>query len=89
MTDEDGRITEAEARKIAKEAAAEALHGMLIRLGIDPTDELENQKDFAFVRDVRTSAATVKRQGLMVAVGIIVAGILGLIWMAMRGGTTP
>jgi hypothetical protein len=79
-------MTEDEARKIAKEAAKEALHDMLVALGVDPEDELENQKDFAFVRDWRLSSQAVKRQGLAAAVGVIVIGVLGLVWLAIKGG---
>lgn len=87
MTEKDDRlITRAEARSIATEAAEEALKGMLVKLGIDPEDELENQQDFAFVRNWRLSSQTVKRHGLLVAVGILVVGLSGLIWNAIRTG---
>lgn len=33
----------------------------------------------------RTSTETVKRQGLLTAVVIITTGVIGLIWMAIKG----
>ena len=56
----------------------------LTRLGIEADDPLEVQKDMQHLRAWRESVATVKRQGLMTAVGIVVIGILGLIWAAVK-----
>ncbi len=79
-------MTEDEARSIAKVAAKEALSEMLITLGVDPEEPTEMQKDMAFVRSWRESSEAVKRQGLLTAIGILVAGVLGLIWLAIKGG---
>jgi hypothetical protein len=79
-------MTEDEARSIAKVAAKEALSEMLITLGVDPDEPTEMQKDMAFVRSLRESSEAVKRQGLLTAIGILVAGVLGLIWLAVKGG---
>lgn len=74
-------MTEAEVRKVVCETVKETL----TRLGIDADDPMEAQKDMAFVRRLRGSVETVQRQGIITAVGIIMAGILGLIWMAVKG----
>lgn len=80
-------MTEAEIKKIASEAAKAAVEEMFVRYGLPPDDPLEVQKDFSHLRSWREASETVKKQGLMTAVGIITAGILGLIYMAFRGGS--
>lgn len=74
-------MTEAEIRKIVAETVAETL----TRMGIPADDPIEVQKDMQHLRAWRESVSTVKRQGLITAVGILTAGILGLIWMAVKG----
>ena len=56
---------------------------LLLTLGIDTTSPdgiLAAQRDFQHVRAWRTSFETVKRQGIMTAIGVITVGILALIW---------
>jgi hypothetical protein len=74
-------MTEHEIRRIV----AETVDQTLTRLGVDTQDPLEFQKDMQHLRAWRESVATVKRQSLITAVGIIVAGIIGLIWIALKG----
>lgn len=74
-------MTEAEVKRIV----AESVDQTLTRLGVDVTDPLEFQKDMAHLRAWRESVATVKKQGLITAVGIVVAGIIGLVWLALKG----
>ncbi|MGB3391030.1 MAG: hypothetical protein WBA88_23965 [Pseudaminobacter sp.] len=74
-------MTEAEIRRIVSETVDQTL----TRLGVDTDDPLEFQKDLQHLRAWRESVATVKKQSLLTAVGIITAGICGLIWMAIRG----
>lgn len=74
-------MNDAEVRKIVSDTVAETL----MKLGIDADDPLEFQADMQHLRNWRQSVATVKRQSLMTAIGIITAGVLGLIWMAVRG----
>lgn len=75
-------MTDDEIKRVVAQAVAETL----IKLGIDVQSPLEFQADMQHLRQWRKSVATVKRQGLMTAVGIITAGILGLFWMAIKGG---
>ena len=75
-------MNEQEIRKIVAEAVAETL----TRLGIEASEPLEVQKDMQHLREWRESIATVKRQSLITAIGILVAGALGLVWMAVKGG---
>lgn len=77
-------MTEEEISDIARTAAREAVHEMMISLGADvsnPAAMIEMQKDFQSLREWRQSMESVKRHGLLTAVGIIVIGILGMIWM--------
>jgi hypothetical protein len=78
-------MTEHEIRRIV----AETVDQTLTRLGIDSTDPVELQKDMAHLREWRESIGTVKKQSLMTAIAILTAGILGLIWLAIKGGPTP
>ena len=73
-------MTEHEIRRIVSETVKETF----MRLGIDSEDPIELQKDMQHVRSWRTSVETVKRQGIMTAIGIITAGFLGAIWMAVK-----
>lgn len=69
----------------AKEAAHEAVKETLLKLGIKSDDALEVQADMQHLRAWREASNTIKRQGLMTAVGVITIGILGLIWIAIKG----
>jgi len=74
-------MTEHEIRRIV----AETVEQTLTRLGVDTENPLEFQKDLQHLRGWRESVATVKRQSLVTAVGILIAGALGLMWLALRG----
>jgi hypothetical protein len=72
-------MTEADIRRIV----AETVDQTLTRLGIAADDPLEVQKDMQHLRQWRESVATVKKQGLITAIGILTAG--GAIWLAIKG----
>ena len=74
-------MTEHEIRRIV----AETVDQTLTRLGVDTEDPIEFQRDLQHLRAWRESVGTVKRQSLMTAIGIITAGVLGLIWLAIKG----
>jgi len=70
-------------KNTAEETARRVVTETFLTFGVDastPTSAIEMQLDMQHLRAWRTSVATVKRQGLITAVGIIVVGILGLIW---------
>lgn len=81
MTDEQ---IEALVAKTAEETAQRVIKQTLLSFGIDASDPLEMQADMQHLRNWRTSVNAVKRQGMLSAMGIIVAGVLGLIWMAVN-----
>lgn len=77
-----------EVHEIAKEAAREAVREFFLALGVnaeDPDAVIAVQKDFAHLRAWRESSDTIKQKGLGAAVTIIVTGVLGLIWLAVKG----
>lgn len=74
-------FTEADIRKIVADTVKETL----TKLGVDTENPLEYQKDQAFVRSWRNSSEAVKRQGIITAIGIITTGLVGLVWMALKG----
>jgi len=78
-------MTSDEVKAIAREAAREATKETLASLGINPDDRPGTQRDMAFLRSWRESSETVKRQSLITAVGVLTLGVLGLIWMAIKG----
>lgn len=75
-------MTEHEIRQIVAETVAETL----MKLGVDAANPKEMQADMQHLREWRQSINTVKRQGLITAVGVITVGLLGLIWVAIKGG---
>lgn len=72
-------MTEEDIRRIVSESVEQTL----TRIGIDPDQPLEFQKDMAYLRGWRTSSETVKRQGLMTAIGVLTTGFIGLVWMTI------
>jgi len=77
-------MTDDEIRDIARTAAREAVRETMLALGVDtsnPAAIIEIQRDFQSLRDWRRSMQAVKRQGLISAIGVLVVGIMGLIYM--------
>lgn len=56
----------------------------LTRVGINPEDPMEMQRDMQFVREWRGTVASVRRKGLLTAVGILVAGMLSAVWLGLQ-----
>lgn len=86
MNDPSAPITRAELRALIRDGVAEGVKEALLPLGLDistPQGILEAQRDIQHLRAWRQATETAKRQGLMTAIGIIVAGIIGLIWVRL------
>jgi len=75
----------AEMEEIADLAAAKAVADMFVRLGVDPNDPIEAQKDFAHLRKWRKSNEAITAKVLMTAVGTLVVGALAALWVGLRG----
>lgn len=77
-------MTDEEIHRIAKVT----VHEVLQMAGFDISNPQELQRDLQFIRAWRQSSEAVKRQGLLAVVTIILGGILGLIWLAVKGGNS-
>lgn len=73
--------------KTAEEAARNAVREVFLSLGIKLDDAIEVQADMRHLRSWRQSVEKVKTQSLMSAVIVITTGVLGLIWIAVKGPT--
>lgn len=78
-------MTREEAEDIAQAAAHAAVIETLKTLGVDTSNPFEMQRDFAHLRSWRQSVESVQRKSILTIAGIITAGILGAIWMAIKG----
>ena len=76
-------LSEGEVATVVKKT----VHETLLALGVDVEDPTQVQRDFAALRSWRTSMETVRRQGLIVAIGIMVSGLLALVWTSLHGGS--
>lgn len=74
-------MTEAEVKKIVSETVKETLTS----LGFDMSNPLEVQKDQAHLRRWRGAVDKIPGHAVLTAMGIIIAGALGLLWMALTG----
>ena len=68
---------------IAERAATRAIDGFFMRLGVDASNPISMQKDFAFVRSTRESFDLVQRRGLLTAVTVVVTGFMALVYAAI------
>lgn len=77
-------MDEDDIKRIAEEAAEQAVKKTLLALGIDitkPEAILEAQKDMQHLRAWRTSVDTIKAKGIVTAITVLVTGILGVLWL--------
>jgi len=77
-------MDEEDIKRIAEEAAEQAVKKTLLALGIDTTKPeaiLEAQKDMQHLRAWRTSVDTIKTKGILAAITVIVTGTLGVLWL--------
>ena len=66
-----------------RSAMRDVMDDALRRLGVDPGDPIEMQRDMGFLREWRGTVAGVRKKGLMTAVGVLVAGALGALWLGL------
>lgn len=62
----------------------ETLRQTFVSFGVDGEDPFELQKDFQHLRAWRESVESVKHKGLVAAVGVVVTGSLGLLWLGFK-----
>jgi len=81
-------MTQDDVSRTAEEAADRAIGKLFLTLGVDlsdPKSVIAFQDDLRFLSNWHDSTQAVKRKALLTAVGVTVAGILGLLLLAMRG----
>jgi hypothetical protein len=73
-------LLNAHVERVAERAAELAISGFFLKLGVDTSDPLAMQKDFAYLRSWRESIDLVKRRGIISAVTILVTGAMGVLY---------
>lgn len=81
-TDEypERRYTEAEMRLIAQHAVDEAF----TRMGMAADNPIEMQRDFSHLREWRLATESMRTKSLLTLTAVLVTGVLGAIWVALR-----
>lgn len=80
MSEHTITMTKTELRELMSEVVTETL----TKIGIDTEHPLEAQRDSQFVRDWREASESVKGKALVVAVGVLVVGALGALWLGIK-----
>ncbi len=78
-----------EIHQIAQEAAKATVKEFFLALGVnaeDPDAVIAMQKDMAHLRTWREASETVKSMSLRTAVGVIVSGALGMLYVYFGHG---
>jgi hypothetical protein len=67
-----------------RELVKQTVHETLLSLGLEIDDPIKMQKDFQHLREWREASETLKSHGLTTLVGILLAGLLGAIWLGIK-----
>lgn len=73
-------IDEDELRRVCQSAVTETLTS----LGLQPEDPRAMQRDLQFLRELRETAEAVRRKGILVLVGALIAAGLAALWAGIR-----
>ena len=76
--------TKALIEQVASQAAKQAVHEMLVSLGIDLSDPIKVQKDFASIRDFRETMALIKNRGIIASVGLVITGLGTVFYLGLK-----
>ena len=82
-------MTPEDVREVAKAAAEATVNEVFLRLGVDVNQAgalADMRKDFNHLRSWRESTDTIKKHGLIAAIGLVTIGVLALLWTAIKGG---
>lgn len=63
---------------------SKAVKETLTSMGFQADNPIEAQRDMQFLRAWRSSTEAVKRQSIATTIAVITAGLLGLVWLALR-----
>lgn len=76
-------------KEVIEGTVEESVQQTLTTLGFNLDDPIEIQKDMAHLREWREGTDAVKRKGLLVVVGTLVAATLSLIWIGFKSVLPP
>jgi hypothetical protein len=77
-------LTRTEVDEVVRKTVKETL----LSLGIDAADPIEMQRDFQTLRDWRRASGSIRAKGTMTLIGILTAGLLGVIWIGVKSVLT-
>jgi hypothetical protein len=80
MSEEEEHFTRDQVKTIVQETVRETLTS----LGMNIDDPVALQKDMHHLREWREGTDAVKRKGMLVIVGTLVAATMSLIWLGAR-----
>lgn len=67
-----------------EKAVRDGVRDALTTLGVDSTHPFDTQRDMKFLRDWRMGTETIRARGMMVLVGLLVAGLAGALWAGIK-----
>lgn len=73
-------LSEKQVEELMERVVERAFH----KLGIDPKDAREAQRDFAFLRDMRTGTQSIKSKTLWVVLAAMATAICGFVWAGFK-----
>ena len=92
------RLDGARVSELAKQAAEQAIAvavpiavtQTLISFGLDPTDRINLQRDFIFIRDMRTLSGESKKHVLFAVLAALSLGVVSAVWLYLKStGKSP
>lgn len=79
-------LTEKQAEALARRAAREAMEDLMKKLGVDASDFLEVQKDFAHLRQQRKASEQFGQWTRRILLGIFITSACAAIWTGFLSG---
>lgn len=76
-------------REEIAEIVQQTVKETLTSMGIDTHDPIAMQRDFQSLRDWRRASEAIQSKGVLTLVGIVAAGILGVIWLGLKHAIRP
>ncbi len=75
------QLTEHQLKVVVEQTVEETL----LKMGVDVEDPIAMQKDFKNLREWSTTVETVRKGVIMTMVTVFVSGVLGLLWLSVKG----
>lgn len=77
-------IAKRAAEKAVEAAVPAAIAQTLVSFGLDPLQRTEIQRDFLFIRDMRTLSADSRKHVLFAVLTAITLGIVSAVWLYLK-----